>query len=297
MNKIEFNAMMEEIDEVLRSKGILIPHRPLWAVMEVSNRLKIKILAFSPGTKRIAGQYDTITLGEHINDWYISRYGNRLKLHLGPGSIAIIIKGEPWRLFIPRIYGTIDIYCDPDMKKHQCAPNIVVGKEPVICNVLNCIENFPEGMASILTMDERKQILIFFINSKNCLEGLEKILDIPYVNEAKVDLESSVAYIFTNPPEYGLSKWSSLQFIEKLIKSYLALKNEPVPRHHNLAEIANGAYNVGLQSLDSSLLERVQCSAGVRYGEIAVTLKEAISSHYAALTLSIKLIEDISKFK
>ena len=295
MNKIEFNVMMEEIDEVLRSKGVLIPHRPLWAVMEVSKRLNIKILAFSPGTKAIEGQYDTITLGEHINDWYILRYGNRLKFHLGPGSIAIVIRGEPCRLFIPRMYGTIDIYCDPDMKKQQYILNIAVGKKPVICNVLNCIENFPEGMASILTLDERKQIIIFFIKSMNCLEGLEKIIDRPYVKESKVDLESSVGYIFANPPQHGLSKWSSLQFIEKLIKSYLTINNKPVPRHHNLADIARRANDVGLQSMDSSLLERVQCSAGVRYGEIAVTLKEAISSHYAALTLSIKLVEDISK--
>jgi hypothetical protein len=40
-----------------------------------------------------------------------------------------------------------------------------------------------------------------------------------------------------------------------------------------------------LPKLSKSNIEKVQCAAGVRYGEYVVTLKEAVSAHHASLII------------
>jgi hypothetical protein len=294
MNELAFLAMMEQVDKKLQAEGVPIYARPLHAMSEVGRLTKMDFLICSPHAKAIKGRFDYLTLGAHINEWYETRYGDRLKLHLGPGSVALLIRGEPWRMFLPRIYGTVHFTCVSDLEKYRNVPRVSRGK-PIVANILNNIEKFSAGLAAMLSLTERKQILVFFLASMETHGRLEKVLDKPYVKEAKADLESSVSRIFSCPPQYGLSKWASLQFIEKLLKSFLELKNTPIPKHHDLTKIAQEAEKVGLRPVSRQLLASVQCSAGVRYGEVTVTLTEAMAAHHAALYLCRHLAPEIGK--
>jgi hypothetical protein len=135
------------------------------------------------------------------------------------------------------------------------------------------LRTFRQGLAAQLTTDERRQILGFFTRTMDTLQQLETTKDKPYILEVFADIEAAVSNIFSNPPQYGLSKWASLQVAEKA----------KIPKHHDLHEIASRAQQNGLSPISAPLLDRIQCTPGVRYGEVVVNLEEAISAHSGAL--------------
>lgn len=285
--------MMEHIDRELKNDGISIPSRPLLAVRSVSERTGTDIIFIPEPAPAVPGCYDRYTLATHIMRWYQVRYGDGLKVHLGPGTVAIMIKGDPWKMVLPRIYGEVVCICDPDLEKCRNSQRITTGPQRPIYNVLWCIEYFPAGLASTLTETERHEILQFFMKAHEALQDLENIRSKPYVNEAIADLNSATTFILQRPPQYGLSKWSSLQLVEKLLKSFLKLKKASIPRHHKLPKIVLIAKDYGLVPPNAALLGSVQCTAGVRYGEVPVTLGEAISAHHASLDLGKQLAGQI----
>lgn len=293
MNSPQFNQMMEQIDQELRGKDVPIWWRPIHAISEVSKRLNTDII-FTPESAPVTlGRYDNLTLAAHVNKWFQDRYGDRLKVHLGPGSVALLIRGDPWKMVLPQIYGSVSCNCGPDIEKARNAPRISTGSELPQYNVLCCIEGFPARLANILSESERREILQFFMKAHKALQMMKNISEKPYVNEAIGDLQLAVESIFSRSPQYGMSKWSSLQFIEKLLKSFLKLKNRPIPRHHDLQKIAQTAQSAGLKLPNAALLASVQCVPGVRYGEPVVTLEDAIAAHHASLDLGEQLAAQI----
>jgi hypothetical protein len=283
MNESDFEKLMEHTDQELKDQGVPIPSRPLHAFSEVSRRLNIAIVISPEAAPAIPRRYDRFTLAAHINRWYQARYGDSLKVHLGPGSVAVMIRGDPWKMVIPRIYGSVICICDPDLDKYRNSPRIAAGPQPPEYNVLLCIEKFPAGLTGILTDMERQEILQFFMKAHEALQSLERICSKPYVNEAIADLNSAVTFILQRPPQYGQSKWSSLQLVEKLLKSFLKMNKASIPKHHELRRILKSAQNYGLVAPDAALLASIQCPAGVRYGEVPVKREEAISAHHASL--------------
>jgi len=284
----EFQDLMERIDEDLRKESVPIPARPLSATAEASKRLRMTI--GGPNVlPAVPGRYDGLTTEAHIIAWYDRRYGDRLKMNCRLGSVVVMILGDPWRLLLPIVYGSVTITCDPDRKTH---PSTKRWELPV-CNVLERIEQFPPGQAAILTLEQRRALLNFFVFSMKTLQDLDGIADKSFIAEALADLESAVMHIMSHPAQYGLSRWASLQFMEKLLKSYLATKKATVPRNHQLQQLANSAQQLGLPALDPAAIAAIQCSAGVRYGEEQATLREAIMAHHASLRLAEIISEHI----
>lgn len=297
MNEKKFMSIMEEIDSDLRNKNVPIPARPIHALRAVAMRFNVKLMLAPLPSPAIPGRYDTNTLPAHIKDWYDSRYGDRLKSHFGSGSVVLLIKGDPWEMDLPRIYGEVDLICDPEIEKYRNMPMFTVSKKDNpkrhVLNPLICIRDYPEGSATALSSDERLYITNFFVKSYTALQQLESIADKPFIKEAMADLQSATNYILSKSPQYGLSKWSSLQFAEKLLKSFLKLKDLPIPKHHDLIKIAQVAQQMGLVISNLDILSKIQCTAGVRYGEVEVTLEEAITAHHAALELIMQLSDQI----
>jgi hypothetical protein len=292
----QFDEIMKSVDDLLRKAGIPIYQRPGNATAEAGKRLNIEtIICIGKYEPTIEGKYNSRTLYAHVNHWYELRYGDRLKRTPGPGSVAILIKGDAWRLRLPPVRGLVGFTIDPDYNKYP--PRMQGGKEsgPVFINIISYIEDCPAGLVSQLTLKEKECIVAFFVNSLETLEELTGIWDKPFVSEALGDLESAVTCLLADSPQYGLSRYASLQFIEKLFKCFLELKVTRVPHHHKLSELKTLAESAGLIGVNSNLLDRVQCSAGVRYGEISVSLEEAISAHHASLTLCKQIISNIMR--
>ena len=61
------------------------------------------------------------------------------------------------------------------------------------------------------------------------------------------------------------------------------MKGTALQRTHTLEDVALTAESLGLAKIPRESLSRVQCKAGVRYGEISVSEMEAVEAQYAAL--------------
>lgn len=282
--EIEFLRIIEEVDHDLKKRNIPIHIRPLNAMVEFGKRLSISFAIFPLISNETPETYNSETLSCHIESWYKKRYGDMLKIPLGPGSVVILIKGDPWRIFLPRIFGTINITCDINLEKYKNTPRIKKDSEGLpILNILNCIEGLTQGLADALKPNELADITNFFVFSVKTLSFLEQINKMPFIIEARADLASSVSHLISKNLHYGFSKWCSLQFIEKLFKSYLKIKDVNFQKTHKLNKLATLTEEHGLPNIPESLLILIQCPASVRYGEINVSLKEAIDSHHASL--------------
>lgn len=281
-NETEFNLLMEEINTKLKERDIPIMGRPLVALSVVCKKFGISLNIAPLSTPAIPGVYEGDSLSSHIYDWFDSKYGNRLKMG-GFGSTVILIKGDPWRIRMPMIFG-FHFVCDRDITKeiiimHRPA----VSRYDKVINLLHYIEDLTPDLAQELSDAELKEITDFFILSYNALSRMWRICRRPLLKQAKMDLESSADYIFSQPIEYGLSKWSSLQCVEKILKAYINIKGRNYRRTHNLDKLMYQASQMGAIALSQKDILSLQCSASVRYGEIPVSLQQAIDAHQAAV--------------
>lgn len=287
----EFLKLIKEIDEGFKKQNIPIFQRPLCAIREICIRQKIS-LNVVPYGPAVPGLYTGDSLVAHVHEWYKKRYGDRLKIDFSPGSSAILIKGDPWKIKLPLLFGRAKFVFDPDLEKFKEEPKTKIN-EPIIANPLNCIEKFTTEIAKSLSKQEMQELAQFFMLAFEILKSLVEIKRKPYIPEAKADLDSAVNNIFSSPPHYGQSKWASLQFTEKLFKCFLELKNVSFPKKHDLKKLSYLASKNGLPAISPSVIQDIQCPAGVRYGEIAVTLNEAILAHHSSLKVCSVLIPAI----
>jgi hypothetical protein len=84
---------------------------------------------------------------------------------------------------------------------------------------------------------------------------------------------------------YGPSKWASLQFTEKLMKSRLASSSVAFPKNHKLDELSRLLTTIG-SNVGKRDLDEIQCPAGVRYGDVSVDRDSALRAHIAALRVA-----------
>jgi hypothetical protein len=292
MTNSEFEDAIQEIDDLLKQQGIDISWRPLWAAGKFAECFGLKIPFVRQEVPATPGDYAGESLSAHIRDWYAARYGDRLKVHLGPGSIVILIKGDPWRMNMPRIYGRVKFVCDGDIKKYE--GNSVVGSRnrlPVV-NILNLIEGMPPGLAAALNDQELQEIRKQFFSGWSVLSKFQYAKTRPLVKEAMGDIETSIHCILSQTPQYGASKWASLQFVEKILKSYLVTTSGDFPKTHDLKKLAELASSQGIDSIPEWLLLKVQCSPSVRYGDNEVSLKEAVDANQSALLICEHICRD-----
>ncbi len=293
-NKKEFIAFMEVIEESLKEQGVPFSHRPIYAVREAAMRLNVNIQIAPNDIPLQEDIYNEINISTHIKEWYDKRYGKRINVITSPGSLAISLKGDPWKIYFPRIFGRITVICDRDLNKIKSHPRIVIGRsEPIYYNALNYIDDITPEFASTLTDSELNLIKEFFILGFDTLYRLEDIISKPFIKFAFADLKSCVINIFSAPPNFGLSKWSSLQFMEKLIKCFLEIKSVDYPKSHNLNRLSELAELNGLPTLDREKISVIQCSAGVRYGDENVTFTDSINAHHCSIKLASIIIQEI----
>ena len=275
---------MEEIENILKDRNIPIYNRPIHAPLEVTRKLKISIPWLPIQGKASPGIYNTENLAAHIHDWYENKYGDRLKVQMGIGSGIILIRNDPWRVIFPMIFGSVSFVCSNNIERYKDSPSFSTDGTPPIINILNLIEDLPNDYAKSLSVSERKEIKQIFLSGLESLSYFDMIKSKPFIKEAKIDLENAVNNILSDHAHYGQSKWASLQFSEKLLKCFLSEKSVNFPKKHNLSDLYNLAVTQGqLTGFPSDLLDQVQCSAGVRYGEETIELEDAVRAHYSSL--------------
>jgi hypothetical protein len=151
--------------------------------------------------------------------------------------------------------------------------------------LLTLVNDFPSGLAAQLSDEECCDVLELFRHALDSMHAIEYIASNPYVHEALSDIQASVRHIFSVPPHYGQSKWSSAQAAEKLLKSFLKVKGVSFPFNHDIRGLADLARTEGMKPLEVGITDQLQTRAAVRYGDESVSLIEAFAAHHASLTV------------
>jgi len=274
---------MEKIDTQLREANVQIHARALHAAGEYSKLFQLEIPMFPCPETGAPSVYSGADAAAHIRKWFDDRYGDRQKIFMGPGSAVILLRGDPWEIRLPRIYGTIQCVVERDLSRYANEPNLRTDGQPPITNLLTLINDFPPGLAVQLSDEECCNILELFKQALDCMHAIEYIAANPYVPEALSDIHASVRHIFSIPPHYGQSKWSSAQASEKLLKSFLKVKGIPFPLNHDIRGLANLSSTEGMKPFEDGIIDKLQTRAAVRYGDEAVTLTEAVAAHHASM--------------
>lgn len=285
ISKEEFAVLMAGVDRRIRKKGVAIPARPFHAVPLVAEELGVT--EEIPIDRRDTdGEITAQSLFSHIHRWCEDHYGDRLKTRVGPGAIAQKIRGEAWKANLPLVYGSVELVADRNLATNALSSGLQVagpGRRPTH-NVLASIEGLPRQLAALLTDRELREIFVDYVFALGVLQEIQgKRKNDALIAAAFTDLDVAVEKLTSDSPGYGLSRWSSLQFTEKVIKAELRAASVEFPNNHNLGNLARIAADHKLFCLDKQLLAEIQCSASVRYGEEPTSLNEALSAHRSSI--------------
>ncbi|MDD5760230.1 MAG: hypothetical protein PHI06_14250 [Desulfobulbaceae bacterium] len=287
-----FLELIEKIDRELRGSDIPFPQRPLNAFGKLADKIDPR------GSFEMRVRGDEIDEDDFSNDalyaqvhrWYESRYGDRIKIHPGPGCYILVIKDEPWEVVYPLCSGQNHFTIDANLQRENRRVTIQNGQNIPSINILRHVTNMTREVALSLSDDERKKILNEYMFGLNAVQSLRGLKDVPYMDQAMNDYDISVSNIFCKYPDYNNSKWASLQFAEKTMKAKLKLLGIDFDRVHQLSKLSDKLKPLSINIPDETI-SKIQCPAGVRYGENAVTKREAILAVQSALALYAQVFE------
>lgn len=289
----DFQHLMEKVDMELKQRGLLIFQRPIHAWKNISYRFGLRLRLTPRRKKPVEGCYTGDDLTIRIFNWYEQKFGERLKVDPN-WKMPLIIRGDLFQLNLPTIYGTVHIVFSPEAPTSNEQPKIGIDKPPQV-EIFSLIDEITPIFISSLSIDEIKFIMKqcqFGVQARIEIERHENIL---LVKQAINDIFASTSHLFSNPPNYGLSKWSSLQAAEKMFKSFIELKGQKFKFTHDLKSLASQAESIGLPHIDHVLLNDVQCNAEIRYGNPQVSLFEAVQANYSAIEISAAIAFEINK--
>lgn len=219
-----------------------------------------------------------------VHRWYEKRYGDRIKIHLGPGSYILMIKNEPWEVVYPLCFGKNNFTINSDLSKKNRSYITASGEAIPSVNILCHVNGMTFDVANSLSDYEKQIILSEYMFGLNAVQSLRSLSGAPFMEQASNDYDISVSNIFHKYPDYNNSKWASLQFAEKTIKSQLQINNISFKYNHNLAELAESLKALDL-NVPEQIINNIQCKAAVRYGEEKVVRNQAILAVQSALAL------------
>ncbi len=270
-----FENVMTVIDVEVRKGSNVIPGREALALAEFTRKFQIELPMGHP-------------LEERIVNWFKKVYGERLNTDFNRGCSAVMIRGDLYKLRFLMSFGPAVILARADWIGRRMARREPNGE---ILRVINLFEHHIEGMtpdnARRLTSEECRELTTAYLRMESAFTALEVASTGPnvYITEIVDDLKATTSYLLSEPPNYGFARWSSLQATEKIVKSYIASKQEVPERVHRLSAMCQAANKLGLPLQESAKIAAIQCSAEVRYDSAGATKEEAITAHYISLEI------------
>ena len=280
----ELNALMESIDCEMIAEGVSIPARPIVAGCKITARYDVVLDAAPPAGPVLPGVFTPEQISRRIHQWMNGRYGQRLKVSFSIGRVVLPLRGSLYTIRCPVVFGKARFICDP--RRFGQTRNIVAGAAVPICNILDLIDGFTADLARSLTAEEVVKIGLAHTSAMGAYVSLHAVSGVPFVNEALGDLDAAVNHLSGQKPQPGLSKWASFQAVEKMVKAFIVTKDNTADVKklaHKLDELAATAANLGLPTMPDGYVQDVRCPAGVRYGEVAVSVEEAGLAHLISL--------------
>ena len=205
-------------------------------------------------------------LVEKVSEWCKQMYGERLKVNFDIGCSLVEIRGDLYKVRFPLVFGTCKI------------------------NPFNLIENCTPRLLHSLSKDELASIANQIMQHYKIYANFRSLQTI-----CISELKTAIDKILDRNPEYGLSRWASLQAAEKAIKEFIRSKGKKVERTHKLNNLIQVAKPLGLPDINETLVNQVQCTAAVRYPEEPSTIKQAYTAYCAALNICNQVAENIEE--
>ena len=262
-----FNKYMEDVDAELIEEDCKIQLRPLLAFQKIEKKLKIR--SFFTAPIYLVRKQDDLAL--RINTWYERFYGKeKLSVDFSCGEMIFVLRGVPYKASFPVIFGTVNV-------------------EP-----LKHIENITKDVISKANNEElanQNKLYCYSLSALMKYDNYARGID----NSPVADLVAAVDIFFHNDQSYGLSKWESLQFTEKILKNVLRKNGIRYAFGHSLQKLSNLLKKQLKIETSSELLEKVQCSAEVRYNASSVSKEEALKAHYASLYILIEVMNQVEQ--
>jgi hypothetical protein len=267
----EFEQLMQEIDQQLTAEGVKLSAFQLLGWVYFCRRQKLEGINLSH------------PLSVKVMDWFSAKYGDRLAMGLTFGRTVVIIGGDLLELECPFFWGSFYCVCPASLFGQQ-HPDINV-RTPGVMNVLDKVKGMTQVYANGLTSQQCDHLLAAFVTSEIHL-GL--IIDAgaqPFVTEARTDIAEAVDHITRVTPNYGASKWASLQAVEKFLKAFVVQHGGTQKHIHVLDTLATDAEALGLPRIERTKLNAVQCLPKVRYDASLVVRNEAVAAYSAAIDI------------
>lgn len=286
----EFQALMNDVDHKLSDQKVPIPARPIKGAMEVSTRYGLGLTILPVAERQpTVGCYTGEDLVIRIYAWFDHRYGDRLNMHFPGFRSVVLIRGQPFKVNLPLIYGpVVRFVADPGHHGEQYYPVETINGQVATVNVLDAIAGLEPAYSRVLSEGELQKMCGDVHLASLQVQTIAKLFRIGKGAQAASDIDASVERLFDQPPQYGLSRWHSLQAAEKLIKVYLDDKRASYKLGrdgHNLNKLIDRAAAVQNSIGDpkahrlagmKGLVKYVQCDPALRYGEGSATVEEAV---------------------
>jgi HEPN domain-containing protein len=276
----DFDAVMMELHAKVRQANESVFGREIMILAEYTRHFHISLSNTDPTTKRIF-------------EWCDRMYGDRLKGNFENGYSMVLVKGDTCKLHNWLVVGMHAVVCEskPIGQNAKCtSPFGRIG-------MYNLLEGWIDGVTPALAVrvseDERKEILRVYSIMSAAFDGLDNVRAVqgqgqgqansPYIKEATDDLKVSVDSCLQKNPNYGQSKWASLQAVEKMIKSCIGKFGGTVKFRHDLSQQCANLTAASGVMVEGRLVTAIQCKAEVRYDSKLVDKAGAFAAHYAAL--------------
>lgn len=271
---VAFSALMEEVDASLKAEEVAIFQRPLQAIPRVCKKGGFSLILGEP-------------LSERISVWFSAQYGDRIRTDLSLGYGPVVIRGDLYKMQSPWLVAGGRIVCIAG----RVEPS---GAVPIV-NVLDFIAGLTSQRANDLKTSELKRLQTEYVERQRLFVDLRTVQNDGAFHVALGDLNSSVDFLFQERPQVGQARWACLQAVEKFLKGWIAKQGAAFQTTHSLTTLKQQASSLGLTGLSDADLAAVQCAAGVRYGEIAVSNDEAVAAFNAALRCCALIASEVTK--
>lgn len=264
MNDIpdDLSPVLREIDDKLKLEGVPPHMRAVRAVKEFSARFGVKsyvldLAPVKPGEVILKTDYP-----KRIHAWFREVYGKRLPMQRS-AKVAVFAHGDLWEMLIPFGYGRLPI--DP----------------------CDCLTHLTSARLALFTNADRREAHYQFALGHGVRAAFDRFRksNQSFI-EAETDWTTAVALLTAQTPNFGQSRWASLQMCEKFMKGLIVLFGEGDPRQRHDLEKLHGELAKSVEGLNlMHLVSRLECLPAVRYGEVLSTQEQAYSAHKAGLQL------------
>ncbi|MCF2522545.1 HEPN domain-containing protein [Bradyrhizobium sp. G127] len=286
-NKAEFDALLEQIDQALKKDGVPIHARQIQGFMQVCQKLQLSLPMVG---EPIHGIYQGSSLAGHIRDWFVTRYGDRLKFDFSPGCFPIAIHEDLYLARLPFVLGSAKFFISRAPRPSDQQLNRI-SRDPVPFNFLDLVVDLTDGARQSLTDEELRSLSQLFLIALQQSSDWQ-IASREFQDAISDDLELSATLAVDG--KFGLSRWHSLQAAEKAIKAFIKQRGGLAPHIHNLRNLHDQAMQMGMPSLIVNDLTNAQCAADVRYEKKNSTQSQTLAANEAARRICTAIAQQIS---